>query len=97
MNIGWILSLIILFCLLIILSSVIYGFWTINGYYHFIWYIPFDYPIQFIRKRSIHSSTRSNNKIKTLSQLSNQLMENKFENLSINSSRSTSSPFSAYF
>jgi len=99
-NIGWILSLIVLFCLLIISSSFIYGLWTIQGHYRFIWYVPFDSPIQFLARRSIRSSTRSQNKIATLAQISADLlhMDSQQEYLdtsTTNSSRST--PSYAYF
>jgi len=100
-NIGWFLSLIISFCFLIILSSFVYGLWTIQAHYRFIWYVPFDYPIQFLARRSIRSSTRSN-QIPTLSQISNQLNQNNFQqddfdSFSTHSNRSTPSAFYTYF
>jgi hypothetical protein len=98
-NILWILSLITLFCLLVILLSILYGLWTIQGHYRFIWYIPFDSPIQFLSRRSIRSSTRSQYQIPTLSQMENELLQIHFEedNLTINSSRSTLSTSNQYF
>jgi hypothetical protein len=99
-NIGWILSLIVLFCLTIILTSFLYGIWTIQGHYRFIWYIPFDHPIQFLGRRSLRSSTRSDCKIKTLSQICDDLLsmnseQQDFDSVTMNSSRST--PTSFYF
>ncbi len=91
-NIGWILSLIILFCLLIIFCSFIYGLWTIQRHYRFIWYIPFDSPIQFLAQRSIRSSIRSQNKIATLEQISDDLIHMDSQQEYLNS-RST--PFYA--
>ncbi|CAF4721699.1 unnamed protein product, partial [Rotaria sp. Silwood2] len=62
-NIGWILTLIILFCLSIILCSFLYGLWSIQEYYRFTWYVRFNSPIQLISRRSIHSSNKSENNI----------------------------------
>jgi len=88
--------------LTIILSSFIYGLWTIQAHYRFMWYIPFDYPVQFIARRSIRSSTRSQNKIGTLAQISNELFhidsqQDYFDSFTTNSERSTPSAFYTYF
>ena len=101
-NIGRNLSLIVLFCFLIILSSLIYGFWTIQKHYRFSWSVPFNSPIQFLARRSIRSSTRSDKRIETLSQICNDLrllnsQEEYFDTFTTNSSRSTPSPFFTYF
>lgn len=101
-NIQWTLILIILFCLLIILLSFLYGLWTIQEHYRFIWYVRFNYPIQFISRRSIRSSIKSGNKIESLSQISNDLFhvdyqQEHFDSFSTNSSRSIPSPFNSYF
>ncbi|CAF4503668.1 unnamed protein product, partial [Rotaria magnacalcarata] len=101
-NIQWILILIILFCLLIILLSFLYGLWTIQEYHRFIWHVRFNYPIQFISRRSIRSSIKSENKIERLSQTSDDLFhidyqQEHFDSFSTNSSRSMSSPFNSYF
>ncbi|CAF3323262.1 unnamed protein product [Rotaria socialis] len=101
-NIQWILISIILFCLLIILLSFLYGLWTIQEYHRFIWHVRFNYPIQFISRRSIRSSIKSENKIERLSQTSDDLFhidyqQEHFDSFSTNSSRSMSSPFNSYF
>lgn len=96
-NIILILSLIILFCLTIILSSIIYGLWTIQGHYCFSWTIPYNYPIQFLSRRSIRSSTKSNNQIKTLSQLANEIVDEDFQQNYLDNFSSTSSQINSYF
>ncbi|CAF0950458.1 unnamed protein product [Adineta steineri] len=99
MNIGWFLFLIIFFCLLIIILSFIYGIWSIQKHYRYIWYIPYDYPIQFLSRTSVRSSTRSQNKIQTLAQITSQIFQEKyFDTSTTHSNRSTtSSTFYTYF
>lgn len=101
-NIQWILTIIILFCLLIIILSFIYGLWSIQEHYRFIWHVRFDYPIQFISRRSISSSTKTGNKIESVSKISNNLFQinyqqDDFESFSTNSIRSMPSTSNAYF
>ncbi|CAF3561569.1 unnamed protein product [Adineta steineri] len=98
-NIGWFLFLIIFFCLLIIILSFIYGIWSIQKHYRYIWYIPYDYPIQFLSRTSVRSSTRSQNKIQTLAQITSQIFQEKyFDTSTTHSNRSTtSSTFYTYF
>ncbi|CAF0889256.1 unnamed protein product [Rotaria sordida] len=101
-NIRWILTLIILFCLFIILSSFLYGLWSIQEYYRFTWYVHFNYPIQLISRRSIHSSTRSECEIERFSSISNDIFhidyqQEDFDSLTMNSSQSIPSPTHAYF
>jgi hypothetical protein len=101
-NIGRNLSLIVLFCLSIILSSLIYGFWTIQKHYRFSWNVPFNSPIQFLARRSIRSSTRSDRRIGTLSQICDDLLlfnseQEYLDTFTTNSSRSTPSAFFTYF
>ncbi|CAF2587665.1 unnamed protein product [Rotaria sp. Silwood2] len=101
-NIGWILTLIILFCLSIILCSFLYGLWSIQEYYRFTWYVRFNSPIQLISRRSIHSSNKSENNIERFSQISNDIFninyqQEDFDSFTTNSSQSISSPFYTYF
>jgi hypothetical protein len=83
-NLSGILSLISLFCFFIILSSIVYGLWTIHG--HYIWYFSYDRQIQLLFRRSIRSSTRSN-RIETLAQIANERFsrENSISTWSIQS------------
>jgi hypothetical protein len=98
-NVGWVLSLIALFCFLIVLSAVGHGLWLLRRYHHFTWYVTIDSPIQFIARRSIRSSTRSENKIATVSQiaydiLNSDLQKEQTDISTTNSDRST--PMSYY-
>jgi hypothetical protein len=99
-NIGWVLSLTSIFCFLIILSAVEYNLWLIRQYHHFMWHVAFNTPIQFLARRSIRSSTRSENKIATISQISYDILntdtkqERQTDIQETNSSRST--PLSYY-
>jgi hypothetical protein len=43
--------------------------WLIRRYHHFTWHIAYNTPIQFLARRSIRSSTRSENKIATISEI----------------------------
>ncbi|CAF0871188.1 unnamed protein product [Rotaria sp. Silwood1] len=101
-NIGWILTLIILFCFLIILFSFLYGLWSIQEHYRSVWYVNFNSPIQLISRRSIHSSIKSENNIERFSQISNDIsyidyQQEDFDSFTTASSQSISSPFYTYF
>jgi len=98
-NIGWFLSLIALFCFLIVLSAVSHGLWLLRRQRHFSWHLTFDSQIQFLARRSIRSSTRSENKIATISQLAYDILNSdslkeQTDTPTTNSSRST--PISYY-
>ncbi|CAF5073434.1 unnamed protein product, partial [Rotaria sp. Silwood1] len=56
-NIGWFLSLIALFCFLIVLCAVVYGLWLIRQHRYFSWHVTVDSRIYLLARRSIHSST----------------------------------------
>ena len=98
-NIGWFLSLIAVFCFLLVLAPVGHNFWLIRQYHHFTWHVPFDTQIQFLARRSIRSSTRSENKIATISEitydiLNSDLQKEQTDVSATNSDRST--PMSYY-
>ena len=95
-NIIWMMLLIIFFCLLMILSSIIYGIWTISSHYRFIWYIPYEYPIEFLSRKSISSST---NRLETLEQICNDenVEKNSFDRLTIDTFQSNLSDLHSYF
>jgi len=98
-NFVWFLSLIALFCVLILLSAVGHSLWLIRRHHHFTWHVTFDSKIQFLARRSIRSSTRSENKIATISQIANEIrnrdLQKEETDISItNSDRST--PMSYY-
>jgi hypothetical protein len=98
-NIGWVLSLVTISCFLIILSAVGQGLWFIHRHHHFTWHVAFDTQIQFLARRSIRSSTRSENKIATISELAYDMLNTdqpteQVDTPSTNSSRSM--PMSYY-
>ena len=101
-NIGWSLSLIALFCFFIVLSAVGHSLWLIRRHYRYTWHVTIDSQIQFLARRSIRSSTRSENKIATVSQIAYDILQSDLQkepppqtDLSLtNSERST--PMSYY-
>ncbi|CAF1284587.1 unnamed protein product [Rotaria sp. Silwood1] len=93
-NIGWFLSLIALFCFLIVLCAVVYGLWLIRQHRYFSWHVTVDSRIYLLARRSIHSSTRSETKIATVSQLVDDLQKEHIDTPTTNSNRST--PISYY-
>jgi hypothetical protein len=78
-NIGWFLSLIFVFCFLLMLSAVGYSLWLIRRYHHFTWHVAFDSKIQLLARRSIRSSTRSENKIATVSQIAYDILQSDLQ------------------
>lgn len=102
-NIGWSLSLIALFCFFIVLSAVGHSLWLLRRHYRYTWHVTFDSQIQFLARRSIRSSTRSEKNIATVSQIAYDILQSDLQkelsspqtDLSIpNSERST--PMSYY-
>ncbi|UJR07561.1 hypothetical protein I4U23_011849 [Adineta vaga] len=72
-NVGWFLTSITLFCFLLVLSAVGHGFWLLRRHHYFSWHLNFDTQIQFLARRSIRSSTRSEKKIATISELAHDI------------------------
>ena len=67
------LSFITSFCVLMISSSLIYGFWSIRKHSYSLWGAAMDSRIRFLFRRSIRSSNRSNPKIATIAQILDDL------------------------
>lgn len=67
------LSLIASFCVLLISSSFIYGFWSIRKHSYLLWPAALDSQIHFLFRRSLRSSDRSNPKIATIAQILDEL------------------------
>jgi hypothetical protein len=100
-NIGWSLSLIALFCLLAVLSAVGHGLWSIRQGHHYSWHLGLDSQIQFLARRSIRSSTRSENKIATVSQIAYDILnsdsqQEQLDTSATNSSQSTAMSYYTY-
>jgi hypothetical protein len=98
-NIGWFLSLIFIFCFLTLLSAGGYNLWLIRAYHHFTWYVAFDTPIRLLARRSIRSSTRSDNKIATISELAHDIHQSDLQKEPTDASienNDRSSPMSYY-
>ncbi|CAF3319414.1 unnamed protein product [Rotaria sp. Silwood2] len=98
-NIGWFLLLITLFCFFIVLCAIGHGLWLIRRQRYFTWHVTFDSQIHLIARRSIRSSTRSETKIATVSQiaydiLNDDLQKEHTDTQTTNSNRST--PISYY-
>lgn len=74
-NIGWSLSLIAIFCVLLVLAAVGHSLWLIRRHYHYTWHVVYDSQIQFLARRSLRSSTRSENKIATISQIAYDILQ----------------------
>lgn len=83
-----IIYLIILFCCLMIISSIVYGIWTIVNPWRYFWYLPYEYPIQFISRKSLSSS--STDHLETLQEI---CQEKSFDLLTID----TISDLHSYF
>ena len=102
-NIRWLLSLIVFLCVFLVLSSFVYGLWSIKQQTHLIWYLRFDSPIQFVARHSIRSSAGSQTKSEQLSRTSTNLFranpyQESLDSFTTATDRSTtSSLFSAYF
>ncbi|CAF0934255.1 unnamed protein product [Rotaria sordida] len=99
-NIGWFLSLIALFCFFIVLCTIGHSLWLIRRQRYFTWHVTFDSQIRLLARRSIRSSTRSETKIATVSQIAYDILnddaqkEHTTETPTTNSNRST--PISYY-
>ncbi|CAF3366396.1 unnamed protein product [Rotaria socialis] len=98
-HIRWFLSLITFFCFLIVLCAVGHGLWLLRRQHHSVWHVTFDSKIQLVARRSIRSSTRSETKIATISQITYDILNDdsqkeQTDSLTTNSSRST--PISYY-
>ena len=78
-NIGWFLSLIALFCFLTVLSAGGYNLWLLRPFHTFTLPLAFDTPIRLLARRSIRSSTRSDNKIASISQLVDEAQQNDLQ------------------
>ncbi|CAF4933560.1 unnamed protein product, partial [Rotaria sp. Silwood2] len=98
-NIGWFLLLIGFFCFFIVLCAIGHGLWLIRRQRYFTWHVTFDSQIHLIARRSIRSSTRSETKLATVSQiaydiLNDDLQKEHRDTQTTNSNRST--PISYY-
>lgn len=67
-NLCWLLSFVIGCCFLLISLTFLYGLWSIQKHYHYLWHLRYDWPVQFLWRRSIRSSTRSHTVVPTVSQ-----------------------------
>jgi hypothetical protein len=90
-NFAWFLSLITIFCFAIVLSAVGHGLWFIRRHQHFSWHVTFDTQIQFLARRSLRSSTRSENKIATISQIASDILKTDSQKENADTSTTTSS------
>ncbi|CAF1086243.1 unnamed protein product [Adineta steineri] len=100
-NLGWVLSLITIFCFLIILSAIGHSLWLIRRTHYFSWHLTFDTQIQLLARRSIRSSTRSENKIATISEIAYDILQTDLQkeqnsNTLTTNSSSRSTPISYY-
>ncbi|CAF1114723.1 unnamed protein product [Adineta ricciae] len=73
-NLGWVLTSITLACVFLLLAAVGHGLWLLRRQRHFSWYFAFDSQIQLLARRSIRSSTRSEKKIATISEIANDIL-----------------------
>ena len=92
-NFGWFLSLIASFCLLMLLGTFAFGLWSIKRGHYYNLHVPFDSRIQFLARRSLRSSTRSEKPLATVSDIAYDLMkqDSPFEQLDHTSQSNTSS------
>lgn len=80
-----------------IISSILYGIWTMMSHYRYLWNIPYEYPIQFLSRRSLNSS---NDRLETIEEIWNDINQtgNSFDQLTMNSFETNlSSDIHSYF
>jgi hypothetical protein len=85
-NIGWFLTLIILFCFLTVLSAGAYNLWLIRPFHTFTLPVALNTQIRLLARRSLRSSTRSDNKIATISQMVDEVQHTDLQTEQIDTS-----------